>query len=85
MRKRTTGRNGFGKALISALILGLVFVLMFNSMLMAGPMGDPEPVGHDDPQQQPAPIDPEDQGQNGTPSSVVFNLGLAQYLIGVGL
>ena len=85
MRKRNTGRNGFGKALISALILSLVFMLMLNSMVMAGPMGDPEPVGHDDPQQQPAPVDPEDQEQSRSPSSVVYNLGLAQYLVGVRL
>lgn len=85
MRKRNTGRNGFGKALISALILGLALVLMLNSMVMAGPMGDPEPVGHDDPQQQPAPVDPEDQEQSRSPSSVVSNLGLAQYLVGVRL
>jgi len=85
MRKRNIGRNEFGKALISALILGLALMLMLNSVVMAGPMGDPEPVGHDDPQQQPAPINPEDQGQNGSPSSVISSHGLVQYLIGVGL
>jgi hypothetical protein len=75
--KRHAGRNGFGKVLVSAMILCLVFMLMSTSMLMAGPMGDPEPVGHDDPSQQPAPTDPEGRGQDGTPSSVVFSLELA--------
>ena len=50
MTVMTSGQNGYGKYLKSVLLLSLLFLLVWNSVLWAGPMGDPEPVGANDPQ-----------------------------------
>jgi hypothetical protein len=62
MAKMTLGRNGCGKYLKPVLLLSFVLLLMWSSILWAGPMGDPEPVGADD---QQAPSDPSTDPQPG--------------------
>ena len=47
MVETTLGRNGYGKYLKPIVLLSLIFLLMWSSILWAGPMGDPEPVGAD--------------------------------------
>jgi len=48
MAKTTLGRNGCWKYLKPMVLLSLIFLLMSSSVLWAGPMGDPEPVGAND-------------------------------------
>jgi hypothetical protein len=64
MAEMTLGRNGRGKYLRPVILLSLVFLLMWSTLLWAGPMGDPEPVGAND-KQAPggSPDDPEPSAQ----------------------
>ncbi len=48
MVEAISGQNGCGKYLKPVLLLSLVLFLLWNSILWAGPMGDPEPVGAND-------------------------------------
>jgi len=62
MAEATSGQNGCGKYLKPVLLLSLVLFLLWNSVLWAGPMGDPEPVGANDLQ---APIGAPTDSQSG--------------------
>lgn len=61
------------KFFVCGLILALVIVLAMNTLLMAGPVGDPEPTDPNDPQGEPdPPPGPEGDEGDGTPSCVMF-------------
>ena len=82
MSRPNTGRHETGKILWCALILTFVIILICQSSLWAGPMGDPEPAG------QSAKLVEEDThpdyGEEGVElSSVMSELELALYLTGL--
>jgi hypothetical protein len=73
---RLSGRR---KILKPVLLLILVVTLMWSSILWAGPMGDPEPVGLEDAR---APIAPSTDPQPQSAMSML-NLDLAIVLVGI--
>ena len=81
MAKTISRRNGCGKYVKSVLLLSLIFLLIWNTVLWAGPMGDPEPVGAEHPQ---APIGSPDDSQPGAQEvpTAVSDIELAIILLG---
>jgi hypothetical protein len=71
----TFGRSGYGKYLKRVLLLSLIFILALNSILLAGPMGDPEPIGEND--QTPIGAMGDSQPSNETSTSSLLDIELA--------
>lgn len=74
-------QNGCGKYAKSVLLLSLVLLIMWSSVLWAGPMGDPEPVGANDHQ---APIGSPVDSQTGAQEapSALSDIELAIIVLG---
>ncbi|MCK4597241.1 hypothetical protein KAU04_04345 [bacterium] len=76
MSAPNTGWNEFRKALIWIFVLSFVLVLTINTVLVAGPVGDPEPAPPGIPwSEEDPPSDPDREGEEETPSFVMSQLG----------
>jgi hypothetical protein len=84
MTKATSGQNGRRKYLKPALLLSLVFCLLWSSILWAGPMGDPEPVGADG-SQVPMGDPADDQPETGSVAAALADIELAIIVLDVVL
>ena len=84
MAEMTSAQNGCGKYLKPVLLLSFVFLLLWSSLIWAGPMGDPEPVGANDPQ---APIGQPADPQTGDQEAptTVSDIELAILMLGAVL
>jgi hypothetical protein len=80
MMETIAGLNGCGKVLKQALVLSLLLLLICSSVLWAGPMGDPEPVGADN---SSAPMGPPPGPDADADNAAVSDIELALLLMGI--